>query len=148
MEGWKSGEDWRQQAHPPRGSPTLAPFQGSSCPQCPLPLWNPQMGLDGVDSPVHLPDPRSKMVSSPKVWETCFCTLITDAELWFYTLELGSSPVRRQHTKLRTSLNLIHLNHQMHEPLLLWWVFSVTWTSLLEFCILWCLNIFKWFIIL
>lgn len=67
----------------------------------------------------------------------CFSILILNS-VWFYASELGSSPVRRQavHVELHMVLNLIHLNHQMREPSLLWWIFNVTWASLIEFCIL------------
>lgn len=47
--------------------------------------------------------------------------LCPEPEFWFYASELGSSPARRQaaHVELHMVLNLIHLNHQMHDPSLL-----------------------------
>lgn len=54
-----------------------------------------------------------------------FCALIFNSDFVLQSWSVsqsGGSPHR--------VLNLIHLNHQMHETSLLWWIFNVTWAVL------------------
>lgn len=53
----------------------------------------------------------------------CFSTLMLNS-VWFYASELRSSPVRRQavHVGVTYGSKFNSLNHQMHEPSLLWWI--------------------------
>lgn len=80
-------------------------------------MWTlPGGDLLGLESSVYL----SEVASSPNTEEIdlLWCS---HADFWFYAAELGRSPVKRQavHVELHMVLNLIHLNHQMHEPSLL-----------------------------